>query len=75
MAWKSGKIFTRNGKKGRYYYWNGSKSKKVFRSLKQKRPTRSWRSRHSSKNKKIVTVNGQKLLRSGKRGSYRYDAI
>lgn len=34
--WRPGKIFTRNGRRGRYWYWNGSKKSRRFQ---MKKPT------------------------------------
>ena len=50
MSWRAGKIFTRATRKGRrirgrYYYWNGNKRNRVFRSMEQGMPTHRPRTR------------------------------
>ncbi len=39
LSWKAGKVFRKKGTRGRYYYWNGSKKMRVFRSMGQGKPT------------------------------------
>ena len=38
VSWKAGRIFSKNGTRGRWYYWNGSKKVKVWKSLKAGKP-------------------------------------
>ncbi len=45
VSWRAGKIFLKGKTRGRYYYWNGSKKMKVFRSMKQGMPTHRPRTR------------------------------
>lgn len=40
MAWKKGKVFTKNGKKVRYIYNNGRKSTKKLVSATSRRRSR-----------------------------------